>query len=119
MKPLDATPCYDNPHPYDVLIDPPPGPNIAVRNAALREARAMCSACPVWVKCFADNRDEIWVKRILGERIVGEPVHRPICGDRCGYETHRRNGERACEDCLEAVAVRSSQRRRMAREAAA
>lgn len=65
MKPLDATPCYDNPHPYDVLMDERRGTEAL--EYAVNEAHALCSRCPVWAKCFADNRNEIWVKRIMHE----------------------------------------------------
>ena len=71
----EYTPCFDDPYPFDVLMDMRSGPEYAL---ALLEASEMCSTCPVRAVCHAENAGEPWV----------DPVARKLAGEH--VETARR-----------------------------
>ena len=91
--------CLGKPEPYDVLVDVISGP---AHRAAVREARELCSTCPLFATCLRDNRDEMWAKAILGHDLLKKPRRRDKCGTPYGYKLHRASDEKACEDCTAA-----------------
>lgn len=49
---------------YDILVDYSSGP---VFQQAQREARSICSTCPLAASCLTANRAEPWAAAVLGE----------------------------------------------------
>lgn len=56
------TPCMDNRHVYDALIDRPLS---AEARYVVEEARAICATCPVWQPCLTANAGEEWAKAVI------------------------------------------------------
>ena len=56
-------PCSGRWDVYDVLVDYTNGP---LYHDARREARDICSGCPIQRQCLTANRDEGWVKSLVG-----------------------------------------------------
>ena len=97
----------------------------AVTHESAHEALQMCRRCPVKTECLmvvapARNHFDgvvgglIWFngKKIRGQAVErSEPVTRFACGTPWGYEKHRRSGEYACANCLEAVRERRGEYR--------
>ena len=67
-----VTPCVDRWFIYDVLIDYKGG---ALFHDALATAREICSTCPLWTSCLAENANEEWAKAIITNRSVRQ---RPV-----------------------------------------
>lgn len=89
----------------------------------VKQALAVCNTCSVRRECievispyqtFFDGvaGGFLWKDgrrvNIEGQELL-EPIQRTECATPYGYEKHRRNGERACQECL--VAVREQKAR--------
>lgn len=78
------------------------------------EARAACAGCPVAAEClmYALNNAErhgLWggkspkQRRTIRRQLIANGTITAVpevgCGTRSGYNTHRRRGEDACDEC--------------------
>lgn len=109
------------------LFFPPVGANA-------HEPKRVCRTCPVADYCLdyalaVNPRDDLGIwgatsqqERIRVRKLRGttptvstgrkEPTRPPAaCGTNSGYQRHRRNGEEACPECLQAMAAYDRQRK--------
>lgn len=57
-----TTPCTENRHVYDALIDHHAG---HTWRWAVDNARALCATCPIWQACLTANADEEWAQAVI------------------------------------------------------
>lgn len=95
------------------------------KGGSTREAREICSQCPVRGECLHDSlihRDMhgVWGGLTVEERsplLAHYPQPEPyygleVCGTDAGYQRHRRRGETADPACLLAQSIANAARKR-------
>jgi hypothetical protein len=79
------------------------------------EAKRVCRACPVEVRCLAEHINEphgVWGgldPRERREQTRRLTVERGICGTDTGYQWHQRLNEHQCQPCKQAHSDRTNQ----------